>query len=399
MSSSVFKLFTSLVPPPVFSFCLQIMPPKRTKSSVATPAKKHTRRVKSSQDSAVVVEQPQPQQLSAEVLPQALLEQIIHKVSDEVTRRLSSTSEKRSANASQILDRGSDLLGGVGAGAEQVSEVSVLGIPADSPGESMIEGAVSQFQDRLSGELPTVSPTLPNTLFISPSLPIDARVSAKLRAKILKNEFIDFGALATNPVLESKFQVVLQSEGGTQPPSLALEPVTKTKKLLTIASWTSSFMIFVGVYTSQFPSEAPALMKYGEIVQDLASRGHDWHYYDENFRYLRQNQPSAFPWGVIHWELWMRSQQSLNKKQSLPGNSFRSRPSETSNVPTGYCFKFHKGGHCAGCSFKHSCPKCDGAHRMSICTFRPHSKQLPRTTSNAKSSGAKSSPPNANKVQ
>ena len=278
------------------------MPPKRTKSSVATPAKKRTRRVKSSQDSAVVVEQPQPQQLSAEVLPQALLEQIIHKVSDEVTRRLSSTSEKRSANDSQILDRGSDGgVGGVGAGAEQVSEVSALGIPTDSPGESMIEGAVSQFQDRLSGELPTVSPTLPNTLFISPSLPIDARVSAKLRAKILKNEFIDFGALATNPVLESKFQVVLQSEGGTQPPSLALEPVTKTKKLLTIASWTSSFMIFVGVYTSQFPSEAPALMKYGEIVQDLASRGHDWHYYDENFRYLRQNQPSAFPWGVIHW--------------------------------------------------------------------------------------------------
>ena len=376
------------------------MPPKRTKSSVATPAKKRTCRVKSSQDSAVVVEQPQPQQLSAEVLPQALLEQIIHKVSDEVTRRLSSTSEKRSANDSQILDQGSDMLvGGVGAGAEQVSEVSALGIPADSPGESMIEGAVSQFQDRLSGELPTVSPTLPNTLFISPSLPIDARVSAKLRAKILKNEFIDFGALATNPVLESKFQVVLQSEGGTQPPLLALEPVTMTKKLLTIASWTSSFMIFVGVYTSQFPSEAPALMKYGEIVQDLASRGQDWHYYDEDFRYLRQNQPSAFPWGVIHWELWMRSQQYLNKQQSLPGNSFRSRPSESSNVPTGYCFKFHKGGNCAGCSFKHSCPKCDGAHRMSICTFRPHSKQLPRTTSNAKSSGAKSFPPNANKVQ
>ena len=66
-------------------------------------------------------------------------------------------------------------------------------------------------------------------------------------------------------------------------------------------------------------------MKYWEkIVQDLAARGHNWHYYDENFRYLRQNQPSAFPWGVIHWELWMRSQQPVSKKQSLPGNSFQS---------------------------------------------------------------------------
>ena len=56
---------------------------------------------------------------------------------------------------------------GAGAGADQVSEVPALGIPADSPGESVIEGAVSQLQDRLSGELPTLSPTLPYTLFIS----------------------------------------------------------------------------------------------------------------------------------------------------------------------------------------------------------------------------------------
>ena len=88
-------------------------------------------------------------------------------------------------------------------------------------------------------------------------------------------------------------------------------------------------MVFVGVYSSQFPSEALALMKYGEIVQDLAARGHNWHYYDENFRYLRQNQPSTFPWGVIHWELWMRSQQPVSYQNTLflgtPfGHAFRS---------------------------------------------------------------------------
>ena len=220
-----FKLFTSIVPRHLFLCCLQIMPPKRKKSSVSAPARKCTRRVKSSEGSALVVEQPQPQELSAEVLPHALPEEIINKVSDEVTRRLSSKSGKRTA--SEILDRNSDVLvtgDAAGDGADQVSEVPAIGIPVDSPGKSVIEGAVSQFQDRLSGELPIGSPTLPNTLLI---LPIDARVSANLRAKILKNdEFIDFWALATNPVLESKFQLVLQSEGGTQPPSLALEPVT-----------------------------------------------------------------------------------------------------------------------------------------------------------------------------
>ena len=41
-------------------------------------------------------------------------------------------------------------------------------------------------------------------------------------------------------------------------------------------------------------------MKYGEIIKDLAARGHNWSYYDQNFRFLRQRQASAFPWGVMH---------------------------------------------------------------------------------------------------
>ena len=194
------------------------MPPKRTKSasSVATPARKRSHQVKSSQGSAEVVQQLQPQELSAAVLPQALLEQIVNKVSDEVTRRLSSTSGDWNVNDNQIYDRSSEEPVTVNAAAaDKVSEVPAVGISTDSLGQSVIQGAVSQFQESLSGDLPTISPTLPSTLFISPSLPIDARVSAKLRAKILKNEFIDFGALASNPVLESKYQAVLKNEGGT----------------------------------------------------------------------------------------------------------------------------------------------------------------------------------------
>ena len=210
------------------------MPPKRenSASTVAAPARKHSRRVKSSQGAAGVIQQTQPQEVSAEVLPQALLEQTVTRVSDEVTRRLSSTSGDWNANDHQIPDQISGVpVNGDAAGADQISEVLAAGIPADSPGRSVMQGAVRQFQERLSGDLPTITPPLPSTLFTSPSLPIDARVSAKLRAKILKNEFIDFEALATNPTLESKYQVVLQNEGGTQPPSLALEQVTKTRKL------------------------------------------------------------------------------------------------------------------------------------------------------------------------
>ena len=118
------------------------MPPKRAKSAstVAAPARKRSRRVKSSQGSAGVIQQTQPQEVSAEVLPQALLEQIVSRVSDEVTRRLSSTSGDRNDNDHQISDVP---VTGDTAGADQILEVPAVGIPADSPGRSVIPGAIS----------------------------------------------------------------------------------------------------------------------------------------------------------------------------------------------------------------------------------------------------------------
>ena len=49
----------------------------------------------------------------------------------------------------------------------------------------------------------------------------------------------------------------------------------------------------MGVYCQKFPHEAPALMKYGEVVRYLAACGHNWKMYDENFRFLRQSQPTS----------------------------------------------------------------------------------------------------------
>ena len=43
------------------------------------------------------------------------------------------------------------------------------------------------------------------------------------------------------------------------------------------------------------------------------------------------------------------------------------------SVPSGFCFKFHRGQFCAtgSCGFKHTCYKCNkGTHRVSQCNFR-----------------------------
>ena len=100
-------------------------------------------------------------------------------------------------------------------------------------------------------------------------------------------------------------------------------------------------------------------------IQDLAARGQNWRFYDENFRFLRQTQASIVPWSSIHWQLWLRSQYSQNKKLAAARNygpPTHARQGTPFQVPKGYCFKFHKGIPCLGCDFKHSCFKCQGAH-------------------------------------
>ena len=127
-------------------------------------------------------------------------------------------------------------------------------------------------------------------------LPVGVRVTDKLREKILKDEFIDFGSLLVNPVLANQYHLTVQNAESGPLPSLCIAPIAKTKKVTSIETWLSSFHIFVGIYTKQFPHEAPALMKYCETIQDLAGRGHNWKFYDKNFRFLRQTHHSALPW-------------------------------------------------------------------------------------------------------
>ncbi|XP_048580122.1 uncharacterized protein LOC125561066 [Nematostella vectensis] len=247
------------------------------------------------------------------------------------------------------------------------------------PSEVIVEEAIAAARAAHTGQ-PAMQGTgpaaMPGNLFSSPSLPVDARVSDKLKAKIWQNEFVEFGLLLANPILEGKYQLTLSASQNGAMPALNVEPVSKTKKYLSIENWISCFHIFVGVYTQKYCHEAPALMKYGETIQDLASRGHDWRYYDENFRFLRQGQPSAYPWQNTHWELWLRSQRSAlpssakqqNESRNLRGNS----------LVRGYCYRFSRGNPCSGdCGYKHKCHKCDGDHRPGACTFR-----APKRTSN-----------------
>ena len=68
---------------------------------------------------------------------------------------------------------------------------------------------------------------------------------------------------------DTRYQLSI-SQNDNSVPTLSLKPSSRIKPINTIDLWTSAFQIFVGVYTSKFPQEAPSLMKYGEVVRDLA---------------------------------------------------------------------------------------------------------------------------------
>ncbi|CAH3159243.1 unnamed protein product, partial [Porites lobata] len=53
---------------------------------------------------------------------------------------------------------------------------------------------------------------------------------------------------------ERKYQLTINPGDGSSP-SLALEPITKPKKIVSIDSWVQAFHVFVGVFTSRFPSD------------------------------------------------------------------------------------------------------------------------------------------------
>jgi|GEM_PF-5801828 len=239
--------------------------------------------------------------------------------------------------------------------------------------ESAVQGSVTGALNSLTGEAGmNTHVDKPGTRFNSVSIPIGARVSEKIKTKIWAHEYFDFGLLLNNTPADHSYQLAMSSNSGNNTPMLSLEPKVKPRRINTIEQWTSAFQIFVGIYTNRFQTSAPVLMKYGEIVRDLAARGGSWRYYDENFRYLMQEQHGTLSWGEVHWELWLRAQHAQVNKSLSQGNSSSAARSSASApaMPRGYCWRFHKGQFCGGCAFKHECFRCGAKHPASKCSFR-----------------------------
>ena len=188
-------------------------------------------------------------------------------------------------------------------------------------------------------------------------------------------EYVDFGALLfSSPQHEGKYSLSMTPSGGLQrTPQLTLEPSHSHKKIAAIQQWVSAFNVFVSIYAERYPNETPRLMKYCEVVRDLAFKSGDWFWYDEQFRYIRQSNPEHYPWDQIHWELWLRAANSFRKQQPFT-NKFQTQPRQRFRhpfFPKGTCWAFQAGKRCSGCCFK-----CGAQHPGSQCTAQTTSNRF-----------------------
>ena len=154
--------------------------------------------------------------------------------------------------------------------------------------------------------------------FTSVSVPLTTRVSSKVKAKIWANEYINFAILLSDsPQDERKYSLAMSpSVGSSSQPSLTLEPYHTSKRISNISQWVSAFTIFVSVYSERISNQTAQLMKYCEVVRDLASKAGDWHWYSDKFRYLRQSSQEQYPLDQIHWELWSRASNPFRRPQT-----------------------------------------------------------------------------------
>ena len=204
----------------------------------------------------------------------------------------------------------------------------------------------------------TNSTSSPRQSFSSIAIALGDRVGPKLKVKIWANEYVDSGCLLSLRPSTERYSLSLAPSGtSSAQPQLNLEPVHAAKKIHSLNQWLTAFNTFVAIYVEKYPSDATRLMKYCEVVRDIASKPGDWLFYDEQFRYIRQSAPVSYPWDTIYW--------TDISKESLLGFSGREV--------------------CGGCRFPHVCFKCGSPHPASQCArlasprppVQPGNKQSP----------------------
>lgn len=207
-------------------------------------------------------------------------------------------------------------------------------------------------------------------MFQSASLPMHSFIPMKVKEKIWNSEFIDFStAFNDDEDTEKKITLSFDASGSTK---LIQKP---KRKFITIEQWTDCFAKFSSVIRIKHPELADQLAQYSSVVRGIARCRGNWHFYDTQFRKLKQNVD--IPWDVIQHELYFKA---LNQRQQPFRSGQGSAQKPSAQVKS--CNKFNSGEHCDGCDYPHVCRICGGKHPRFKC-YKRNQNQQPSGSANS----------------
>lgn len=150
--------------------------------------------------------------------------------------------------------------------------------------------------------------------------PLSLGVDSEIKSKIWANKFVDLCSLLGLKNKKKSFEIMENQEGECE-----IKTKRPTYEIRQVSQWAQAFLVFVGIFAEKFPQEAPALMKYGDMVQKLGKQAGDEaaDYYDKNFREWRASNPSSFPWDNLNSEIHSEALAfSLGKSRVGPASAF-----------------------------------------------------------------------------
>ena len=240
---------------------------------------------------------------------------------------------------------------------------------------------------------------------------LDRRINEKIKKEIWENKYIDLHLLLPQDDKEEVSPILAPGKPGE--PARWQEPQISKGKLA-IDEWCQAFCVYISVYTRKYTEATPARMAYYNKIQNLASKGGNFLFYDQEFRLAREQDGIA--WDIPLLDLWMeclplqqvKSEQTSSYKgfnsNVQSSSNFRSSKSSSKNNknqfhhPKGYCYQFHNTGKCPmgqECRYSHQCwvPQCQGKHPVFKCY-----KLKPSTNTNSSKSEGNTIPSTVNKT-
>jgi hypothetical protein len=107
------------------------------------------------------------------------------------------------------------------------------------------------------------------------------------------------------------------------------------KSLKSLDEWVSAFSVNMAIYTEKFKGATAGMLKYMDVIRELARNNGDWKGYDKKFRKMKMQQKLG--WGVSHQEMYFRALCGVKESyDEASKSSVNSMKLPNVNVPAWY---------------------------------------------------------------